>query len=338
MARRRVAARRDRVPEDAEGHGPHDRRADAGVEEAARRAVHTCAPEAVARRQSPRQASVASPASQRRSRAADFCATSSSVGATFDLLVIGGGVTGAGIARDAALRGLEGGAGREGPTSAAGTSSKSSKLVHGGLRYLEHAQFRLVFEGTNERALLMKRAPHLVRPLPFLCRSYKRRQARACSALDVGLWIYDALVEVLVAQAAHAYGARGALELEPGLKRRGARGRPALLRLHHRRRAAHAREHHRRAARSAPTIVNYTRAVEAAARRRAHRRRRGPRRPAPPTTARRSRCARKVTVNATGPWSDEVRALAGEHGHPAPTKGVHLVRRRASGCRRATRS
>ncbi|MFI5289937.1 MAG: FAD-dependent oxidoreductase, partial [Polyangia bacterium] len=109
----------------------------------------------------------------------------------FDLLVIGGGVTGAGIARDAALRGLEV-ALVEKTDFASGTSSKSSKLVHGGLRYLEHAQFRLVFEGTNERALLMKLAPHLVRPLEFLVPSYKRDKP-GLFVLDVGLWIYDAL-------------------------------------------------------------------------------------------------------------------------------------------------
>src|SRR5262245_66516121 len=89
----------------------------------------------------------------------------------FDLLVIGGGVTGAGIARDAALRGLKV-ALVEKEDFAAGTSSKSSKLVHGGLRYLEHAQFKLVFEGTNERALLMRVAPPLVRPVEFLVSSY----------------------------------------------------------------------------------------------------------------------------------------------------------------------
>ena len=110
---------------------------------------------------------------------------------TFDLLIIGGGVTGAGIARDAALRGLKV-ALVEKTDFAAGTSSKSSKLVHGGFRYLEHAQFRLVFEGTNERALLMRVAPHLVRPLEFLLPVYKHDKP-GLFVLDVGLWIYDGL-------------------------------------------------------------------------------------------------------------------------------------------------
>jgi glycine/D-amino acid oxidase-like deaminating enzyme len=85
-------------------------------------------------------------------------------GAIYDLIVIGGGINGAGVAHDAALRGL-----RvllvEQRDLAFGTSSRSSKLIHGGLRYLEHYQFKLVFEGTNERAALRKVAPHLVRPL-----------------------------------------------------------------------------------------------------------------------------------------------------------------------------
>src|SRR4051812_38804848 len=109
----------------------------------------------------------------------------------FDLLVIGGGITGTGVARDAALRGLKV-ALVEKTDFGSGTSSKSSKLVHGGLRYLEHAQFRLVFEGTNERALLMRLAPHLVRPLEFLVPSYKRGKPGPV-VLDVGPLVFDAL-------------------------------------------------------------------------------------------------------------------------------------------------
>src|SRR5580765_2741096 len=104
----------------------------------------------------------------------------------FDLLVIGGGTTGCGVARDAALRGLKV-ALVEKTDFASGTSSKSSKLVHGGLRYLEHAQFKLVFEGTNERALLMRVAPHLVKPVEFLVPVYKRDRP-VLFVLDVGLW------------------------------------------------------------------------------------------------------------------------------------------------------
>src|SRR6058998_4295952 len=86
----------------------------------------------------------------------------------FDVLVIGGGVTGAGAALDAASRGLSV-ALVEARDLAAGTSSRSSKLIHGGLRYLEQLEFGLVHEALRERGLLATRlAPHLVRPLPIL--------------------------------------------------------------------------------------------------------------------------------------------------------------------------
>ena len=84
----------------------------------------------------------------------------------FDLVVVGGGINGAGVAHDASLRGLKVLL-LEQRDLAFGTSSRSSKLIHGGLRYLEHYQFKLVFESTNERAALRKVAPHLVRPLKF---------------------------------------------------------------------------------------------------------------------------------------------------------------------------
>src|SRR5438270_14053295 len=86
---------------------------------------------------------------------------------SFDLIVIGGGINGAGIARDAALRGLTV-ALFEGHDFGFGTTWRSTKLIHGGLRYLEHHEFRLVFEGLRERAILLRTAPHLVQPLEFL--------------------------------------------------------------------------------------------------------------------------------------------------------------------------
>src|SRR4051794_38919877 len=135
---------------------------------------------------------------------------------TFDLLVVGGGVTGCGIARDAALRGFAV-ALVEKTDLAAGTSSKSSKLIHGGLRYLEHAQFKLVFEGTDERALLLRRAPHLVRPLPFLVPAY-RESRPGLIKLDVGLWIYDALSGFSPPKLHKTHRAAKVRELEPGLR------------------------------------------------------------------------------------------------------------------------
>src|SRR5450631_3860964 len=90
----------------------------------------------------------------------------------FDLLVLGGGITGAGVALDATLRGLRVALIDKGDF-ASGTSSLSSKLVHGGLRYLEHGDFRLVYEALHERARLLRNAPHLAWPLRFVLPFYR---------------------------------------------------------------------------------------------------------------------------------------------------------------------
>src|ERR1700722_4586490 len=89
----------------------------------------------------------------------------------FDLVVIGGGITGAGVARDAASRGLKV-ALVEADDFASGTSSRSSKLIHGGIRYLENLEFGLVFEALRERRNLFDMAPHLVHPLRFMLPLY----------------------------------------------------------------------------------------------------------------------------------------------------------------------
>ncbi|MCZ7531518.1 MAG: glycerol-3-phosphate dehydrogenase/oxidase [Acidimicrobiia bacterium] len=114
----------------------------------------------------------------------------------FDLLVVGGGITGAGVALDAASRGLRTALVERGDF-AAGTSSKSSKLVHGGVRYLRQAQFGLVHEALGERKRLLRNAPHLVRPLPFLfptMAAHRRHRGRARLlglAARIGLGVYD---------------------------------------------------------------------------------------------------------------------------------------------------
>lgn len=136
-----------------------------------------------------------------------------------DVLVIGGGVTGAGIALDSASRGLTTGI-VEAQDWASGTSSRSSKLVHGGLRYLYQLDFALVAEALRERGLLLERtAPHLVKAQPFLWPLKTPVIERAYSAVGVGM--YDAL-----AQVAHKgsvpiqkhYSKKGALELFPDIK------------------------------------------------------------------------------------------------------------------------
>src|SRR5919106_2991493 len=108
---------------------------------------------------------------------------------TFDLLVVGGGINGCGIARDAAMRGLSV-ALIEKNDFGSGTSGRSSRMIHGGLRYLEQGFLRLVFEASRERRILLRIAPHLVRPVVFLWPVYaKARISR--TKLTAGLTLYD---------------------------------------------------------------------------------------------------------------------------------------------------
>ena len=108
--------------------------------------------------------------------------------ADFDIAIIGGGINGAGIARDAAGRGL-----RvllvEMNDLGSGTSSASTKLIHGGLRYLEHHAFRLVREALTEREVLLRMAPHVIRPMRFMLPPLPG--LRAPLTLRIGLMLYD---------------------------------------------------------------------------------------------------------------------------------------------------
>lgn len=114
-----------------------------------------------------------------------------SLGDEVDVFVIGGGINGAGIARDAAQRGLKVAVVEMGDV-ASGTSSRSSKLVHGGVRYLEMLEFGLVFESVSERRILLDLAPHLVNPLGFLFPVYKQSR-RSLTTISAGLWLYEGL-------------------------------------------------------------------------------------------------------------------------------------------------
>lgn len=109
----------------------------------------------------------------------------------FDLIVVGGGVNGAGVAREAAYRGMRV-ALVEASDFASGTSSKSSKMIHGGIRYLENLEFKLVFEALNERAKLFEMAPHLVHPLRFMIPLFKDSRV-GMFKMGLGMWLYDAL-------------------------------------------------------------------------------------------------------------------------------------------------
>lgn len=133
----------------------------------------------------------------------------------FDLLVIGGGITGAGVSRDAALRGLSV-ALVEQDDFAGGTSSRSSRLVHGGVRYLEHGYFHLVFEASRERRTLLRIAPHLVRPLQFTWPVYRGARIPRWK-LRAGLSLYDALALFGNVGRHRGLSSHGVLDAEPGL-------------------------------------------------------------------------------------------------------------------------
>ncbi len=244
---------------------------------------------------------------------------------SFDLLVIGGGVVGCGVARDAALRGLKV-ALVEKTDFAAGTSSKSSKLIHGGLRYLEHAQFRLVFEGTNERALLLRLAPHLVKPLKFMVPAYKESRPGLIK-LDVGLWIYDALSKFRPFPVHKTYRPLALSTLEPLLRQEELKGsivyhdcltddaRLTLENLLDARVLGAVALNHARVGKLVRDPEGRIRGAEV--------------QDTEQTTRAPIQVKARVVMSATGPWTDEVRKLAGHPPILKPTKGIHLVVDRA---------
>ncbi|HEY7546815.1 MAG TPA: glycerol-3-phosphate dehydrogenase/oxidase, partial [Blastocatellia bacterium] len=146
---------------------------------------------------------------------------------TFDLAIIGGGITGAGVALDAASRGLTA-ALIEKRDFASGTSSRSSKLIHGGLRYLEQLEFLLVREALHERAALRHNAPHLSEPLAFLVPVYERGRPSPLGSsklkLRLGLWLYDFLAGRKNIAPHRSLTREEILELAPALDAEGLRG------------------------------------------------------------------------------------------------------------------
>ncbi|MCI0638031.1 MAG: glycerol-3-phosphate dehydrogenase [Gemmataceae bacterium] len=255
-------------------------------------------------------------------------------GETFDLLIIGGGITGAGVALDAATRGLRVALIDKGDF-ASGTSSVSSKLIHGGLRYLEHGQIALVWEALHERAVLLRNAPHLVQPLRFIIPFFRASRVPWWK-WRIGLTLYDLLAgagnirrsrplssrqvqsEVTDLQRAPHYGGVEYFDAQMD----DARLCLAVLKT---------------AARHGAILANYVeavhfergstwavRALDCA--------------PAPswgrhscppadknvcPTSTVRAR----LVLNAAGPWADAVSKLAGDSSdaHLQPTKGVHII-------------
>lgn len=140
-------------------------------------------------------------------------------GKTYDLIVIGGGINGAAAAYLAAARGLRVALLEKGDF-ASGTSSRSSKLIHGGMRYLENFQFQLVYEALKERSHLLAEAPHLVWPLRFLIPVY-RGDKRPLWMMRLGVLLYDLLSARHRIEPHRVLNASDVFRLEPGLSRDG---------------------------------------------------------------------------------------------------------------------
>jgi glycerol-3-phosphate dehydrogenase len=237
---------------------------------------------------------------------------------TFDIAIIGGGITGAGIARDAALRGLSVALVEKGDF-ASGTSGRSSRLIHGGLRYLRQGHLSLVRESLRERGLLLRLAPHLVRPAPFVFPLYEDSHHKPLR-LRVGLAGYDLLAGSMGIGRHRSLSLANLLRREPTLRdedmRAGFRYYDAitddarltlavvLSALGH-----------------GAVALNYVEAVELE------------------QTGGRIAGVRyrdivdggegtvraRTVVSAVGPWTDQVRSLVGLRGLLRPTKGIHVV-------------
>ena len=243
-------------------------------------------------------------------------------GAEFDLLVIGGGITGAGIARDAVRRGLRVVLLEQGDL-ASGTSSRSSKLVHGGLRYLEQGEFSLVFEAVSERRTLMDIAPHLVNPLGFVFPVFESSR-RGVLTIDLGMWIYDGLSLFRSPKIHKRLSKKQVAKVEPTLRNHDLKG----AELYYDCSTDDARltlETAIDAVQNGATVATWCRVEElihdesgrasgAVVRDR--------------LSDDRFEVRASVVVNATGPWTDRTRRMAiGDTAEPLlrPTKGIHLV-------------
>jgi glycerol-3-phosphate dehydrogenase len=238
-----------------------------------------------------------------------------------DVLVVGGGVTGCGIALDAALRGFSVGL-LEQRDFSAGTSSRSSKLVHGGLRYLEQFNFPLVREALRERALLLDRlAPHLVTPLPFLYPLAHRIWERPY--VGAGLTLYDTLGGLQPSVPRHSHLSKtSALRAFPALRDDTVAG---AIRYHDAQvdDARHTLELARTAAAQGGSLVSGARVTEIV--------REGDTvvgaRFVDATDGSTHEAPAKVVVNATGVWAGLTEQLAGVEApiRMRPSKGVHIV-------------
>jgi len=246
----------------------------------------------------------------------------------FDLLVVGGGIIGAGVARDGARRGLRV-ALVEQDDFAAGTTSRPTRLIHGGLRYLALFDFGLVRSDLREREILLRIAPHLVFPLPFLLPLYGRNVIYR-ARLRAGMELYDALSYDKSLPGRSWLSAQQAIQAEPGLNPEGLQGAwrfydaqvPVVERL--------ALENAVDAAAHGACIVNHARAVRFL---------RGGARVVGAEVedqvgGTRHPVRASAIINATGPWLDGTMADLRDH-RPSLlrlTKGVHVITATASRC------
>ncbi|WP_344127930.1 glycerol-3-phosphate dehydrogenase [Saccharopolyspora halophila] len=238
----------------------------------------------------------------------------------FDVVVIGGGVTGAGAALDAATRGLRV-ALVEARDLAAGTSSRSSKLFHGGLRYLEQLEFSLVREALRERELMLTRiAPHLVKPVPFLYPLTKRFWERPYTA--AGLLMYDTMGGSSSVPGQKHLSRAGALRMVPALKRSAMIGG---IRYYDAQAddARHTMTVARTAARYGAVVMTSTQVTGFV--READRVAGVKVRDVESTEEVEIRA--NAVINATGVWTDELQSLSGGRGRfrVRSSKGVHIV-------------
>ena len=271
---------------------------------------------------------MADPATERAAHADPFArdvALERLADRTFDVLVIGGGITGAGVALDAASRGLRT-ALVEKDDFASGTSSKSSKLIHGGLRYLQQNEYRLVYENLAERQRLLENAPHLVTPLPFLIPLFGKSgvvNKGVARVYRTALWLYDLTGGVRIGRRHEKVTREQALAHMPTLRADrlaagflywDARSDDARLTLTVLRTAV--LDH-------GATAANHTRVTglvtDAAGTVRGA--------TVAPDGAEPFEIRASVVVNAAGVWSDEVRTFD-EHQDPhsiRPAKGIHIT-------------
>ena len=244
-------------------------------------------------------------------------------GGSFDVLVVGGGITGVGTALDAVTRGWTV-ALVERDDFASGTSSKSSKLVHGGLRYLQQGDVRLVYEALHERKRLRRNAPHLVKVLPFMIPILTKDSVvsrKIARALGSAMWMYDLTGGWRIGRIHRRLRAKAAIAHFPTMDAR----RLSSAYLYYDAEADDARlclTVARTAADHGAVVANRCAVVSITGSKGEHEVRLRD-----TLTGREFTARARVVVNAAGVWSDDVRALD-ERVHPdtiQPAKGVHLT-------------